>query len=95
MNNEHGMMKCLSIKVLGKVQGVGFRFYTQKTARELGVNGFVKNERDGSVYIEARATDEIMETFLHWVSKGPEWARVDEMNVQEIPLKEYEAFSIK
>lgn len=88
-------MKCISAKVYGKVQGVGFRFYTQKTAREMGVNGFVKNERDGSVYIEAIASADIMEAFLQWVSSGPEWARVDEMNVQEIPLKEYEAFSIK
>ena len=84
-----------SVKVIGKVQGVGFRFYTQKTARELGVNGFVKNERDGSVYIEAEASEDIMETFLHWVSHGPEWARVDEMNTQDIPHQAFEGFVIR
>jgi acylphosphatase len=88
-------MRTVSIKVIGKVQGVGFRFYTQKTARNLGVYGFVKNERDGSVYIEAEAPDNIMETFLHWVNTGPEWARVDEMNVQEIPNQNFDGFSIK
>jgi len=88
-------MKCLTIKVFGKVQGVGFRFYTQKTARELGVNGYVKNERDGSVYIEAQASEHIMETFLQWVSKGPEWARVDTLNIQEIPNQQFDDFSIK
>jgi acylphosphatase len=92
---EQRMMKCVSIKVFGKVQGVGFRFYTQKTAREMGVNGFVKNERNGSVYIEAQADADIMEGFIHWVKKGPEWSRVDEINVQEIPNKEFEGFSIR
>lgn len=88
-------MKCISAKVYGKVQGVGFRFYTQKTAVEMGVKGFVKNERDGSVYIEVEAPADIMETFLHWVRKGPEWARVDEMNVQDIPTQGFADFSIR
>jgi len=88
-------MRTVSIKVIGKVQGVGFRFYTQKTAREMGVYGFVKNERDGSVYIEAEAPDNIMETFLQWVKTGPEWARVNEMNVQDIPLQDFKEFSIR
>lgn len=89
------MIKSVSIKVHGKVQGVGFRFYTQKTAVEMEVMGFVKNERDGSVYIEAEASDETMEVFLHWVSKGPEWARVDEIHVQDIPSQDFEDFSIQ
>jgi len=88
-------MKCYSIKVYGKVQGVGFRFYTQKTAREMGVQGFVRNERDGSVYVEAKAEDDIMEAFLHWVNQGPEWARVDNTAIQEIPVQEFDEFVIK
>jgi acylphosphatase len=88
-------MKCASIKVVGKVQGVGFRFYTQKTARELGVNGFVRNERDGSVYIEAETSADIMETFIHWLSRGPEWARVDEVNMQDIPSQNFDGFTIR
>jgi len=88
-------MRSISIKVYGKVQGVGFRFYTQKTARELGINGFVKNLRDGSVYIEAEAPEDIMETFIHWVNTGPEWARVDKLSMQEIPLQYFEDFQIQ
>ena len=88
-------MRSLSIKVYGKVQGVGFRFYTQKTAREMAVKGFVKNERDGSVYIEAEAEDNIIKTFIEWVKKGPEWARVDEINVQEMPVQKFENFTIR
>jgi acylphosphatase len=91
----HSLMRSLSIKVYGKVQGVGFRFYTQKTARELGVSGYVKNERDGRVYIEAEAEKEIMDTFVEWLKKGPQWARVDEVNVQELPLQKFVSFSIR
>ncbi len=80
---------------MGKVQGVGFRFYTQKTARELGVNGFVKNERDGSVYIEAESDPTMMEVFINWVKKGPEWARVDDVSLQEIPAQGFEDFDIR
>jgi acylphosphatase len=88
-------MRSLSIKVYGKVQGVGFRFYTQKTALEMGVNGYVKNMRDGSVFIEAEAEREVMETFVEWVKMGPEWARVDEINVQEMPVQKFDNFTIR
>jgi acylphosphatase len=89
------MHKACSIKVYGKVQGVGFRFYTQKTAREMGVKGYVKNERDGSVYIEAEAEAEIIQSFIHWVEKGPEWSRVDEIQVQDMPVQGFEGFNIR
>jgi len=89
------MIKSQSIKVSGKVQGVGFRFYTQKTALEMGVCGFVKNERDGSVYIEAEADEEIIELFVQWVKKGPEWAHVDKVRIQEIPVQNIEGFEIR
>lgn len=84
-----------SINVKGKVQGVGFRFYTQKTAREMGVIGYVKNLRDGSVQIEAEAEKEVMEVFLSWVKRGPEWARVDDMTIQEKPLEGFKGFEIR
>lgn len=89
------MIISFSIKVKGKVQGVGFRFYTQKTALELGVKGFVKNERDGSVYIEAEAEADVMELFKDWVHKGPEWARVDDISMQKIPQQNFDGFYIK
>ncbi len=88
-------MKCFAIKVYGKVQGVGFRFYTQKTALKLGVKGFVKNERDGSVYIEAKAKADVMEIFVEWAKKGPEWARVDKVSLQDLPMQNFDDFDIR
>ena len=89
------MIKSISIKLIGKVQGVGFRFYTQKTARELGVRGFVKNERDGSVYIEAEAENGIMDAFTEWVKKGPQWARVDKLAIQDKAVEGFTGFEIR
>jgi len=88
-------MKGFSIKVQGKVQGVGFRFYTNKKANELGVNGYVKNMHDGSVYIEVEGEEEKVDEFVLWVHHGPEWARVIAVKIQEKPLEGFEAFVIK
>jgi len=89
------MTESYSVRVKGKVQGVGFRFYTQKTAKELGVRGFVKNMPNGSVYIEAEADPDKMEVFINWVNKGPEWARVDSVSLQEKPQEGFVGFMIK
>jgi acylphosphatase len=59
-----------TIKVYGKVQNVGFRFYTKKKANELGLSGFVKNMTDGSVYIEVTGEENIVEQLINWCHFG-------------------------
>ena len=88
------MLNCCSIKVSGKVQNVGFRFYTRKTAIGMGIQGFVKNMRDGSVYIEAEGEQDAMQAFILWCKEGPEWAGVKELSVQEKPFEGFEGFDI-
>ena len=83
------------IQVIGKVQNVGFRYYTKKKAVELNLNGFVKNMQDGSVYIEAMGEEFAMDQFFVWCYSGPQWARVQDVQVQEIPLFEGIAFWVK
>jgi acylphosphatase len=83
------------IRVTGKVQNVGFRFYTVQTARQFNIHGFVKNQIDGSVYIEAEGEQEALEGFMSWCRRGPQWARVDGFDVQEQPLMGYEGFRVK
>jgi len=89
------MMKSIIIKVSGKVQNVGFRFYTKKTAKDLGVKGYVKNLPNGSVYIEAEAEDYVIEQFVEWCRKGPSWARVEKINIQENDLMNFRDFQIR
>jgi acylphosphatase len=89
------MKKSYRITVSGKVQNVGFRFYTAKTAGEFNIEGFVKNEPDGSVYIEAEGEEDALEAFMHWCRVGPQWARVDRFDIQEQPLMNHRGFRVR
>ena len=70
-----------TIKILGKVQGVFFRYFTKKTADKLGIQGTVKNLPDGSVWIEATGEDEDMEEFIQWCHRGSPASKVQEVRV--------------
>jgi acylphosphatase len=61
----------LAIRVEGRVQGVGFRFFTQDTAQRLGVSGWVRNTADGAVEAEAQASPEQLCEFVGALRKGP------------------------
>ncbi|MBC8321720.1 MAG: acylphosphatase [Bacteroidetes bacterium] len=89
------MTKAAIIKVYGKVQGVGFRFYTNKKAVELGILGYVQNKPDGSVYIEAQGDEIDLLTFIDWCNIGPQWARVSNVESQFFPPINYDGFYIK
>jgi len=89
------MKKGYRIRITGKVQNVGFRFYTEKTAREFNISGYVSNKTDGSVYIEAEGEADAVEAFLHWCQRGPQWARVDGFEAQEQPVMGFEGFRVK
>lgn len=84
-----------AIRVTGKVQNVGFRYYTAKTAQEFGITGFVRNNPDGSVYIEAEGEKDMLEAFLHWCRRGPQWARIDAFEMEEQPVMEFKGFSVR
>lgn len=69
-------------RITGRVQGVGFRWWTRKTASGLGLGGTVRNRIDGSVEVHAEGPDEAMERFARQLRDGPSAARVEE--VEEI-----------
>jgi len=87
--------KSAIIKVYGRVQGVGFRFYTNKKAVELELSGFVQNKPDGSVYIEAEGEDTNLLTFIDWCNIGPEWARISKVETQFVPPINFNKFQVK
>ena len=88
-------MRCVQIKVEGKVQGVWFRKSTQEIARMLQVNGVVKNLPDSSVYIEAEGDEESLAHFLDWCEEGPPNAIVDRMEMRDSEPKNYRGFEIE
>ncbi|CAN5771785.1 acylphosphatase [soil metagenome] len=87
-------MTRISIVVSGKVHGVFYRASTEKKAKETCVTGFVQNEANGNVYIEAQGTNEQLEELVNWCRRGPDRARVDEVSTTEIPLLEETTFRI-
>jgi acylphosphatase len=89
------MVKHLKIKVLGRVQKVWYRAKAGEKAIELELKGFVENQPDGSVYIEAEGDEEALGQFLKWCHKGPVLARVDSITTKEGDLRGYEAFTIR
>ncbi len=84
-----------TFKIYGKVQNVGFRFYTKKTAEKYHIKGFVKNQADGSVYVEAEGGKLNMLAFEAWCKKGPDWARVKEFKSFDKNLSNFTAFSVR
>ena len=86
--------KCVQIIIRGMVQGVFFRKFTKEKAREFGISGFVRNEYDGSVYIEAGGENSQLEKFIQWCHHGPEHANVETVVVKEMELKIFSSFSI-
>lgn len=73
--------------VAGRVQGVGFRNYTQKKARVLGIKGWVKNLADGRVEARAMAAEEQMAQFERFLRRGPMLAEVSEVEKFEVEVE--------
>jgi acylphosphatase len=85
----------LNIKVFGRVQKVGFRSFARQMAIEYGIKGFVKNQSDGSVYIEIEATQMKTDLFLEWCYQGSPLSRVTKINIEASELKGYKSFEIQ
>lgn len=83
-------MKTLNIRVHGRVQGVGFRYFTHRQASEHSIKGWVRNRKDGTVEICAQGSDNALQQFLQLVEKGPACAGVSHLDVDEV--KNPEAF---
>lgn len=77
------------IRFTGRVQGVGFRYRANYAANGLGVTGWVKNEWDGSVEMEAQGSKEQIDKMLKLINKSP-YIQIDNMDTKVIPIEENE-----
>ena len=89
------MNKGLQIKVTGKVQGVWFRGNTQLKAKSLKLTGWVCNKPDGTVLMNVFGANAALSEMQEWCNEGPVHARVDHVQVQEIPFEEHAEFVIR
>ena len=88
-------MECCEMKISGRVQRVGFRYFTMQAALQWGVKGWVKNMPDGSVLCHAQGDAGAMKAFRAEVRKGPSFGRVDEIEETSLPeTTQYTDFQI-
>ena len=85
-----------AFRISGKVQGVGFRYFVQTTARQLGLSGWVKNYPDGSVIGVAEGEHGLIVAFLKELKVGNRWSRVEEIENQPQGYSgEFKSFEIR
>ncbi|MCH5252845.1 MAG: acylphosphatase [Lachnospiraceae bacterium] len=72
-----------SYRFYGDVQGVGFRYRATQAANSLGVTGWVRNETDGTVTMEAQGTEKELRELLRLIQQG-RYVEITHMDVEEI-----------
>jgi len=82
-------------RVRGRVQGVGFRYFVEQTAKRLGVRGWVRNDDDGSVEVYAAGRAEQLAELAGYLWKGPRWAEVRGVDESEAPLEDHSGFFVR
>jgi acylphosphatase len=76
MAQNSGKRDAFTATVHGRVQGVGFRYYTRSMAHRLNLKGYVQNLPDGSVRVECEGEPAAVEKMAEWLRKGPQSANV-------------------
>ncbi|MFC2176990.1 acylphosphatase [Actinomycetota bacterium] len=76
-------MRTIHAVVTGTVQGVGFRYRTQRKARQLGLTGWVRNQTDGSVEVLAQGPNDAVTHLASFLEEGPPGATVTAIEVTE------------
>ncbi|TGA99550.1 acylphosphatase [Sporolactobacillus shoreae] len=88
-------IKSVHIMVKGRVQAVGFRFYTWQTAQKLDLSGWVRNREDGSVEIAAEGPADRVDRFVGAIKKGSPFSHVDHLDMHVYDhAKRYTSFEI-
>lgn len=81
--------------VRGRVQGVGFRYFVEKQAQQLGLRGYAKNLSDGTVEVIAAGSPEAIDTLDGYLHEGPRLAIVAGVHQEEAPLGDYQSFRVR
>lgn len=89
-------LSSLQVTVYGRVQGVFFRAFVTRCARELNLTGYVRNLPDGSVEVRAEGERQQLEKLAGNLKVGPPAARVDEVVISwSTPTGNYSSFSVR
>ena len=84
-----------NMKITGKVQGVGFRYFVLRQAQELSINGWVSNKPNGDVGALAQGEKADLERFISKVKEGPSFSRVEDVSLNWVnEAEQYFGFEI-
>jgi len=78
--------------ISGVVQGVGYRAFAERSARQLGVTGWARNQDDGGVEVHANGIVEQLDDFEARLRQGPRWAQVRAVDVSEAAVSHETGF---
>jgi acylphosphatase len=89
-------LKASLVRVFGRVQRVGYRRFVLDSAQELGLSGYVRNEKDGSVTVLVQGDDAVVEKFIQMLKTPPQPAYVRSVEIKEVkPKPRLKHFTIK
>jgi acylphosphatase len=83
------------VRVTGRVQGVFFRAWTRDQAGQLGVSGWVRNCEDGSVEAHLQGEAEALEQLIERMRRGPPSARVENFEIKDVPVGDFEELEVR
>lgn len=96
MSQQTSDLTRLHAIVHGRVQGVSFRYYTQRRARELALTGYVRNLWDGTVQVVAEGPRPAVDELLAFLHEGPRAALVTQVDTQwPAPTREFDRFEVR
>ena len=85
--------EAVEISITGRVQGVGFRYFTYRAAQGLGLRGWVRNMPDGSVLVRALGPADQLSALRGKLRKGPSFSRVDELVETALEVEDLAGFT--
>jgi acylphosphatase len=89
-----GGRRTVRVRIEGRVQGVGFRYWTEAAATGLGLDGWVRNRRDGGVEAVFSGAAQDVAEMIERCRRGPSAARVDAVKVLEEPISPPQGFEV-
>jgi len=78
-------LECWLVRVRGRVQGIGYRYACERQALALGLTGWVRNRRDGSVEAMLQGTADSLAQMQRWLRNGMPAAKVDDLAITQLP----------
>lgn len=90
-----GSVRSAQVRIDGRVQGVGYRLWTQRAAQALGLSGWVRNRRDGSVEAVFQGADADVTAMITQCRSGPYGARVTHIEVLGEPDGTFNGFEVR